>query len=103
MSTGCSSHNEIVSVSETHYYNQNFGLVQNDVADKEIEKELWTMSLPVEVDMPIDMNPEWTMELTKDVDAFYADEYVQEAEVITYKYKFDKKFYDHAEWRKAEF
>ena len=103
ISTGCSSHNEIVSVSDTHYYNENFGLVQNDAADRQVQQELLAMSLPTEVDVPIDMNAEWTMNLIKDPDAFYADEYVQKAEVITYKYKFDTKFYDHAEWRKAEF
>jgi hypothetical protein len=43
------------------------------------------------------------MELIKDADAFYAHEYVQKEEIITYKYKFDTKFYETAEWRRAEF
>ncbi len=101
--SGCSSHNDVVSVSQVHYYNENFGLVQNYLADRQLQKELVAMSLPTTIDIPIDMNPEWTMELTKDVDAFYAHEYVQKDDVISYKYKFDKKFYDHAEWRRAEF
>jgi hypothetical protein len=101
--SGCSSRNDVVSVSEAHYYNENFGLVQNNLADRLIQQELVAMSLPTKIDIHIDMNPEWTMELTKDVDAFYAHDYVQPDEVISYKYKFYKKFYDHAEWRKAEF
>ena len=103
MSSGCSSHNDVVSVSEMHSYNKNFGLVENHVADRQIHEEMLSMHLPTEVEIPSNMNSEWTTELTKDLDAFYAHEYVQEAEVITYKYEFDKKFYDHAEWRRAEF
>lgn len=101
--SGCSSHNKVVSVSEAHYYNDDFGLLQNDMADGEIQQELIAMNLPTEIDTAINMNSEWTTELIKDSDAFYAHEYVQEAEVITYKYKFDEKFYDNAEWRSAEF
>ena len=100
---GCSSHNDVVSVSESHYYNEEFGLLDNNMVDKQIEEEVLMMSLPTEVDMPTDISPEWTVELTKDPDAFYAHEYVQEAEVITYKYEFDEKFYKTAEWRSAEF
>lgn len=101
--SGCSSHHDVISVSESHYYNENFGLVENDLADRLVQEELVAMSLPTKIDMPTDMNPEWTMELTKDPDAFYAHEYVEKEEIITYKYKFDKKFYNNAEWRKAEF
>jgi len=103
LSSGCVAHNDVVSISDTHYYNENFGLLQDDLADRQLEEELVAMSLPTKIDMPTDMNSEWTMELTKDADAFYAYEYVQKDDVITYKYEFDKKFYDHAEWRKAEF
>lgn len=103
MSIGCSSANKIVSVSDSHYYDENFGLVRNDDADRQLQQELLLTSLPAEVDMPIDMDAEWTMNFRKDADAFYAHEYVQQPEVISYKYKFDKKFYDHAEWRSGEF
>ena len=103
MSTGCSSHQDVISISEAHYYNENFGVIQNDVADKQVQQELVAMSLPSEVEIPKNMNSEWTMELTKDVDAFYAHEYVEKEEVITYKYEFDKKFYKNAEWRSAQF
>ena len=46
-------------------------------------------------------DPSWTTELVLDPDAFAADEYVEKAPVITYKYKFDTKFYDTARWRSA--
>ena len=101
--TGCSSHSNVVSVSDVHGYNTNYGVVQNDRADRQIEAELVAMSLPTQVDIARNMKSGWTTVLTKDADAFYADEYVQKGEVITYKYKFDKKFYKNAEWRSAEF
>ena len=101
--TGCSSHSNIVSVSDTHGYNTNYGIVQNDSADRQIEAELVAMSLVTQVDVATNMQDGWTTTLTKDVDAFYENEYVQKAEVITYKYEFDKKFYKNAEWRSAEF
>jgi len=92
--TGCSSHQN----NNTHY-----GLVQDENADRQIQAELVAMSLPTEVEMPTNMKEGWTTTLTKDPDAFYANEYVQKPEVITYKYKFDKKFYKDAVWRSAEF
>ena len=101
--SGCSSHNDVISISEVHYYNEDFGLEQSYEADRQIEQELLAMNLPIEIDMPRNMNSGWTTELTKDPNAFYAHEYVQVPEIISYKYKFDKKFYDTAEWRKASF
>ena len=46
-------------------------------------------------------DPSWTTELVLDPDAFTAEEYVEKPPVITYKYKFDKKFYDTPRWRSA--
>lgn len=101
--TGCTAHNDIVAMSDAHLYNGNFGLIQNNEADRQVQEELIAMNLPTEVEMPQNMNPEWTTELIKEPDAFYANEYVAQKEVITYKYKFDKKFYKTAEWRAAQF
>ena len=100
--TGCSSHSSVVSVSSLHNYNTNYGLVENHEADQQIQGELLAMNLPTEVDAPRNMKAGWTTELSKDKNAFYAHEYVPQPEVITYKYKFDTKFYDHAEWRSSE-
>ena len=100
---GCSSHQNVVKVSASHGYNTNYGILDGDSADRELEAELVAMSLVPEIDVPQNMQEGWTTTLTKDEDAFYANEYVEKEEVITYKYKFDKKFYKNAEWRSAEF
>jgi len=100
--TGCSSHQNVVRVSAAHGYNANYGIVQNENADRQIQAELVAMSLPSQIDAPTNMKAGWTTTLTKDADAFYANEFVAKPEVITYKYKFDKKFYKNAEWRSSE-
>jgi len=100
---GCSSHKETISVSEAHLYDTNFGLHRNAQVDMVIQEELLASNMPTEVDTTTHSNPEWTTELTKDPDAFLEEEYVPTEPVISYKYKFDKKFYDKAEWRKASF
>ena len=102
ITTGCSSHNDIISVSEAHLYNTNYGITQNDYVNQQINAELLAMNEPTQVEMPTHLQEGWTTELTKDPDAFYEDEFVPQQEVITYKYKFDKKFYNHAEWRSSE-
>jgi hypothetical protein len=100
---GCSSHKEVVSVSEAHLYDTNFGLHSSSDMDERLEEELVAVNIPTETDVSQVSNPEWTTELTKDPDAFLAEDYVQPEPIITYKYKFDKKFYDKPEWRTAEF
>jgi len=97
---GCSSHTDIISISEAHPYNNYYGVAQNQRADAIIQEELMAMNEPTQIEMPKISDPTWTTELTMDTDAFYAEDYVQKPEVITYKYKFDKKFYSQAEWRK---
>jgi hypothetical protein len=100
---GCSSHQELVSVSETHLYDTNYGLDSNVHVDAIIHNELMAMNSPTEVELPQYSEPEWTSELRKEEGTFLAEDYVPTEPVITYKYKFDKKFYDTATWRKAEF
>jgi hypothetical protein len=100
---GCSSSKNVVSVSETHLYNNNYGLHSNVEVDSIIQNELMAMNNPAEVENTHSINPEWTTELKMDDDAFLAEDYVPIEPVISYKYKFDKKFYDKAEWRKSNF
>ena len=100
---GCSSHPDVVSVSDTHLYNNNYGIHTNLEVDAILENELIAMNEPTEVERPHFTNPEWTTELKVDKDAFLEEDYVPIEPVISYKYKFDKKFYDKAEWRKANF
>jgi len=99
---GCSS-KEVISVSESHFYDSNFGLDENHEVERVIEEELLAINMPTEVEQPYYTNPEWTTELIKDPDAFLEEDYIPTEPVISYKYKFDKKFYDKAAWRSAEF
>jgi len=99
--TACSTH-PVVAVSDTHYYNQNFGMVSDPHADAQLHHEYIVMNQPTQIEMPVITDPEISTELVKDPDAFYAHEYVEQEPVITYKYPFDSKFYSHAEWRTFE-
>ncbi|SFV65388.1 hypothetical protein MNB_SV-14-1277 [hydrothermal vent metagenome] len=100
---GCSSHHDVVSVSETHLYNNNYGLHPNVEVDRIIENEVMAMNDPIEVEMPKNTNPELTTEPKLEEGTFLAEDYVPTKPIITYKYKFDKKFYDKPEWRTADF
>ncbi|CAA6825654.1 MAG: Unknown protein [uncultured Sulfurovum sp.] len=93
------SKSEVIAVSELHPYKQNFGVLQNHQADEVIRQELMAMHQPTQIDTPEILDPEISTELTVDSDAFLAHEYVPTAPVISYKYKFDSKFYSKAEWR----
>lgn len=98
---GCSSTHEIVNVSNTHSYNSNYGLIQNYEVDAYIQQEILTQNNPTEVETYAS-NPNWSTELVLDPDAVTAENYVQAPTIITYKYKFDPKFYDDAVWRSNE-
>jgi len=98
---GCSSTHDIVNVSNIHSYNSNFGLVQNYEVDTQIQEEIYSQNHPVEVET-YTSNPNWTTELVLDPDAVTAENYVQAPTIITYKYKFDSKFYDKAIWKSSE-
>ena len=100
---GCSSKEEVISLSEAHLYDTNFGLDENIEVDRVIEEEMLAVNTPTDIEAYEPTNPKWTTELTKDPDAFLEEDYVPTEPVITYKYKFDKKFYDKPEWRKASF
>ncbi|CAA6819129.1 MAG: Unknown protein [uncultured Sulfurovum sp.] len=101
MFNACSSHT-ILSSGDKHLYGHNYGLVHSPEADAAIQKELITMSLPTQIDIPIITDPELTTELIMEEDAFFAEDYIPTAPIITYKYKFDPKFYDNAEWRRMD-
>ena len=100
---GCTAHHDVVSVSETHLYNNNYGLDSSGKVDSIIQNELMAMNEPAEVESPQYSNSEWTSELKMEEGTFLAEDYVPTEPVISYKYKFDKKFYDTPRWRKAEF
>jgi len=100
---GCTAHHDVISVSETHLYDNNYGLHSDREVDRIIHNELMAMNDPTEVELPKYTNSTWTSELKMEKGAFLAEDYVPTEPVISYKYKFDKKFYDTARWRKAEF
>jgi len=98
---GCSSTNEVVNVSNEHTYDSNYGLVQNYEVDARIQEEIWSQNRPTETETYAS-NPNWSTALVLDPDAVTAENYVQAPAVITYKYKFDSKFYDKAIWKSNE-
>jgi len=101
---GCSSHSEIISISETHTYNNDFGLNNDVEVDNIIEDELREINMPTQQETPSVTDPTWTTDASiASSNTFLEDEYVQQEPIITYKYKFDEKFYDTAEWRKEEY
>jgi hypothetical protein len=90
--TACTSNQNVLSVSEAHYYNDQFGLNESQEADYLLEAEIVAM-----YQEPAAVEPQ---ELVLEPGTFLAEDYVQTPEVISYKYKFDPKFYATAEWRK---
>ena len=90
--SACSSQQEVISVSETHLYNNNYGVVQDPYSDAMLDAERIAMQSQEVEDNSEEFSPE--------EGTFLAEDYVQPPEVITYKYKFDPKFYSKAEWRK---
>ncbi len=91
---GCSSHQDVISVSETHLYNNNYGLNPNPEVDEIIQNEVVAMNEPYQSSRELTTTPPKLEEGT-----FLAEDYVQKPPVITYKYKFDKKFYKEAFWK----
>jgi len=100
---GCTSHSEVISISEAHLYDQNFGLNQDLAVDHIISNELQEINMPTQVEKPLLTNPEWTTDISVASNTFLKEEFIPQEPIITYKYKFDKKFYDKAEWRKVEY
>ena len=92
MISACSRHQEVVSVSEGHLYDNNYGIVQDSYANEMLNAEHIAIQSQVIEDNSEEFSPE--------EGTFLAEDYVQPPEVITYKYKFDPKFYSKAEWRK---
>ena len=87
--TACSTSKAI----STHLYNNDFGLVKDYYADALLQQEYLEMNTAVLT------NPNLSTELSIEPNTFLAEDYVAVPEVITYKYKFDPKFYSHPEWR----
>ncbi len=91
--SACSSQQQVISVSQTHLYDNNYGVVQDSYSDAMLNAERIAMQSQV-----VENNNDNDFSIPSGT--FLAEDYVQPPEVITYKYKFDPKFYSKAEWRK---
>jgi hypothetical protein len=90
---GCASDTKIVSVSDTHFYNEQYGIVEDPQADAKLKEELVVQNKPTEVEIPKSNDPSIYTGLKPDPEAVTADKLVEVPPVITYKYKFDPVFY----------
>ena len=88
---GCTT-NHSVNVSDSHLYNDNFGVVANPELDAQIEHEFLTQNRPAEIDYSA-LDPTLSTELNIDPDAVTLENYVAPEPVITYKYMHSSKFY----------
>lgn len=94
MITACSKSN-LVSTSNMHAYNNDFGLVENvDIDNLLLEEDRIS-----EQENLIVLNSTRSNNFQMEPNTFLAEDYVPSEPVISYKYKFDPKFYSHAEWR----
>ncbi len=91
---GCSSHETFTS--DTHLYNNQYGLVPDPTTDAIIAKEIQSEYQDVEI-IYQEINPAYTTKLQHDPDAFLAEEWVKPEPVISYKYSDDPRFYSEEE------
>lgn len=87
------STSQLISSSDIHPYNENFGIVPNPEVDNILKEEILAEEKPVEIEMPKDNDPDTYVGLKYDPEAVTAENYVEVPPVITYKYRFDPKFY----------
>jgi hypothetical protein len=92
---GCASSNngEIINISDTHPYNNDYGVITSPEIEEQLKEELLAETKPIEIEIPQSDDPTLTTELKIDPDAFTAEEYKPKPPVITYKYMDDPIFY----------
>jgi len=94
--TACSSHSDVIAVSNTHPFNNNYGLIKDSISDNLLQQEqMFIQQAEWEAEKE---NSKPTLVLRRG--KFLEEDYQPQPEIITYKYKFDPKFYSYAEWRK---
>lgn len=91
----CTGH-KIISTSEAHAYDNNFGVLPAPEVDAQIEHEFLTQNRPSEIDYS-QLDPMYTTELIHDPDAVTLENYVQLEPIVTYKYMHSSKFYTEEE------
>jgi hypothetical protein len=94
---GCTS-SQVVSVSDTHLYNDQYGVIPNAHVDAIIEHEILAQNVPAEVDKSVFMNnPSYSEEIGYDPEAVTLENYVAPEPVITYKYMHSSTFFTEDE------
>jgi hypothetical protein len=99
---GCSTKEDTIAISETHLYNNDYGVMSNNKADKIIADEIASENKPVEIDYS-SIDPRYSTEVQADPEAFLAEDWVQPEPKISYKYMDDPKFYAEDELPENKF
>jgi hypothetical protein len=91
---GCTTYSNPpkVSTSNTHLYNNDFGVIADPALDARLEYEFRTQNRPVEIDYS-SLDPRFSTELIVDPDAVTLENYVEPEPIITYKYIYSPIFY----------
>ncbi|HHC11258.1 MAG TPA: hypothetical protein ENK79_01330 [Campylobacterales bacterium] len=98
---GCSTKDNI-AVSQTHLYNNDYGVLPDNRADKIIASEIASENEPSEIDYS-SIDPRYSTELKPDPEAFLAEDWVQPEPKISYKYMDDPRFYNEDELPENKF
>ncbi|MCK4441209.1 MAG: hypothetical protein KAU90_04335, partial [Sulfurovaceae bacterium] len=100
--SGCSSKDNI-AVSKTHLYNNNYGVLPDNRADRIIASETLSEDKPAEIDSSSIETEYSTDDIKSDSDTFLAEDWVPPKPKISYKYMDDPKFYSEDELPKNKF
>ena len=94
--TACSSHSTLISESNTHPYNHNYGVLQDPNVDIMLQEENKFIKQAEWEAQENNRQPQIVLKKGE----FFEQDYQPQPEIISYKYPFDPKFYSYAEWRK---
>jgi hypothetical protein len=99
--SGCCTKGEVIEMSQTHFYNDNYGVVQDQEAEQMLAHEEEIEKHPVEVDDTVS-NPNYISitQVEKEKlapDEFVGDDWTPPKSKIFYKYMDDPNFYSEDE------
>jgi hypothetical protein len=99
--SGCSNKNEVIEMSQTHFYNENYGVMPNQEADIMLAKESEIEKHPVEVYDKVS-NPNYISIAQVEKEPLKPDEFIEgnwnpPKPKIFYKYMDDPNFYSEDE------
>lgn len=100
---GCTS-SRVVSVSDAHLYNEQYGVIEDSYVDAMIEQEVQTQHVPAKVDNSVFVNnPTYTKEIGYDPEAVTIENYVAPASKTYYKYMHSSTFFTEDELPENKF